>query len=95
MDRITNTEPKIRIAGRSIQSRKKKNCQRNLAAGELEDEIVTVEVEEQAPSMFDLFQGSGMEQMGMNMQDALSSLMPKRRKKRKLTVKEARKVLIK
>ena len=33
--------------------------------------MVTVEVEEQQPSMFDMLQGSGMEQMGMNMQDAL------------------------
>lgn len=64
-----------------------------LANGELENEIVQVEVEEQQPSMFDLFQGSGMEQMGMNMQDALSSLMPKRMKKRKLPVKDARIVL--
>ncbi|MBO8176521.1 HslU--HslV peptidase ATPase subunit [Aeribacillus pallidus] len=64
-----------------------------LGRGELEEEIVTVEVDEQAPSMFDLLQGSGMEQMGINMQDALSSLMPKRKKKRKLKVKEARKVL--
>lgn len=65
-----------------------------LALGELEDRLVTVEVEEQqSNAMFDLLQGSGMEQMGMNMQDALSNLMPKRKKRRKLTVKEARKVL--
>jgi ATP-dependent HslUV protease ATP-binding subunit HslU len=64
-----------------------------LARGELEKEFVTVEVEEQPPSMFDLLQGSGMEQMGLNMQDALGSLMPKKKKKRKLTVSEARKVL--
>lgn len=68
--------------------------QEKLALGTLEDEVVTVEVEEQQPSMFDMLQGSGMEQMGMNMQDALSNLMPKKRKKRKLTVREARKVLI-
>ena len=43
--------------------------------------------------MFDMLQGSGMEQMGMNMQDAFSQLMPTRKKKRKLTVSEARKVL--
>ncbi|WP_042348931.1 HslU--HslV peptidase ATPase subunit [Bacillus massiliigorillae] len=64
-----------------------------LAAGDLENEFVTIEVEEQPPSMFDMLQGSGMEQMGMNMQDALSNLMPKKRKKRKLTVAEARVVL--
>ncbi|KPB04357.1 HslU--HslV peptidase ATPase subunit [Bacillus sp. CHD6a] len=64
-----------------------------LALGELEDRYVTVEVEEQQGSMFDMLQGSGMEQMGMNMQDALSNLMPKKKKKRKLTVREARPVL--
>ncbi len=37
--------------------------------GELEDHLVQVEVEEQQPSMFDMLQGSGMEQMGMSMQD--------------------------
>ncbi|WP_449540000.1 HslU--HslV peptidase ATPase subunit [Ferdinandcohnia sp. Marseille-Q9671] len=71
----------------------RKKMAHKLALGELEDYYVTVEVEEQQTSMFDLFQGSGMENMGMNMQDALSNLMPKKRKKRKLTVKEARKVL--
>lgn len=64
-----------------------------LAAGELEDRVVQVEVEEQQPSMFDMLQGSGMEQMGMNMQDAFSNLMPKKMKKRKLAVKDARVVL--
>ncbi|EKN63875.1 HslU--HslV peptidase ATPase subunit [Schinkia azotoformans] len=74
-------------------SQRRKQMAHQLALGELEDHIITVEVEEQQASMFDLLQGSGMEQMGMNMQDALGSLMPKKKKKRKLTVKEARKVL--
>ncbi|WP_342430585.1 HslU--HslV peptidase ATPase subunit [Neobacillus sp. FSL H8-0543] len=72
---------------------KRKIVKEKLALGQLEDESITVEVEEQSPSMFDMLQGSGMEQMGMNMQDALSNFMPKKRKKRKLTVREARKVL--
>ncbi|WP_066320629.1 HslU--HslV peptidase ATPase subunit [Bacillus sp. FJAT-29814] len=72
---------------------KRKIVREQLALGQLEEQMVTVEVEEQAPSMFDMLQGSGMEQMGMNMQDALGSFMPKKRKKRKLTVREARKVL--
>lgn len=73
---------------------KRKQIEHQLALGELEDHMVTIEVEEQLPSMFDLFQGSGMEQMGMDMQDALGRLMPKRRKQRKLPVSEARKVLV-
>ena len=54
--------------------RKRSDIAANLKAGELEEEMVTVEVSAQQPSMFDALQGSGMEQMGANMQDALSSL---------------------
>lgn len=72
---------------------KRKIVAEKLANGELESEMITVEVEEQTASMFDMLQGSGMEQMGMNMQDALGSLMPKKSKKRKLKVSEARTVL--
>lgn len=56
----------------------KQRIREKLLNGELEDEPVTVEVEEQASSMFDLFQGSGMEQMGMSVQDALGNLLPKK-----------------
>lgn len=65
-----------------------------LAAGQLEDQMVEIEVEDQVPSMLDMFQVPGAEQMGMQMQDMLGSLIPKKTKKRKLRIKEARKVLI-
>ncbi|MGA4464049.1 ATP-dependent protease ATPase subunit HslU [Bacillus bombysepticus] len=73
--------------------KKRQDVARKLAAGLLEDEIVSIEVTEQQSSMFDMLQGTGMEQMGMNFQDALGSFMPKKTKKRKLSVKEARKLL--
>ncbi|MRH42251.1 HslU--HslV peptidase ATPase subunit [Aquibacillus halophilus] len=72
---------------------KREQVERQLALGELEKRMVSIEVEEQSSSMFDMMQGSGMEQMGMNMQDALGQFMPKKKKKRKLPVSEARKVL--
>src|SRR5690625_361855 len=72
---------------------KRSKIKEQLEKGELEDLIVTIEVEEQPPSMFDMLQGSGMEQMGLNMQDALGNLMPKKKKRRGLPVKEAREVL--
>jgi ATP-dependent HslUV protease ATP-binding subunit HslU len=72
---------------------KRRTISDKLKNGELEQEVITVEVDEQQPSMFDMLQGSGMEQMGMNMQDALSNFMPKKKKKRKLRVSEARIVL--
>ncbi|PKR78612.1 HslU--HslV peptidase ATPase subunit [Halalkalibacillus sediminis] len=72
---------------------KRKQIRQQLDNGELEERMVTVEVEEQQSSMFDMLQGSGMEQMGMNFQDAFNQFMPKNKKKRRLPVKEAREVL--
>ncbi|TMV52023.1 ATP-dependent protease ATPase subunit HslU [Paenibacillus mesophilus] len=65
-----------------------------LLKGELEDQVIEIEVEDAAPSMLDMFAGQGNEQMGMNMQEMFGNLMPKRTKKRKLSVKEARLVLV-
>lgn len=65
-----------------------------LEGGKLENELVEVEVEDQTPSMMDLFSGPGQEQMGQNMQEMLSQFMPKKRKKRKLPVRDARKLLV-
>ncbi|UJF35336.1 ATP-dependent protease ATPase subunit HslU [Paenibacillus hexagrammi] len=65
-----------------------------LAAGQLEKEVIELEVEDNSPTMLDMLSGQGNEQMGMNMQEMFGSLMPKKTKKRKLTVKEARKILI-
>ncbi len=73
---------------------KRKQVEHLLALGELEDKIVTVEIVENPPSMFDMLQGSGMEQMGMNMQDAFGQFLPEKKKKRKLPVSEARNVLV-
>lgn len=78
-------EVEVRVKRREIAA--------DLKAGKLENEWLNVEVLENTPSMFDALQGSGMEQMGANMQDALSSLMPKKKKKRRLQVKEARRIL--
>ncbi|BAQ10507.1 ATP-dependent protease ATP-binding subunit hslu [Bacillus sp. OxB-1] len=74
-------------------NRKRSDIKASLIAGHLEEEMITVEVTAQQPSLYDALQGSGMEQMGANMQDALSSLMPKKTVNRKMKVKDARKVL--
>ncbi|HCF50477.1 MAG TPA: HslU--HslV peptidase ATPase subunit, partial [Syntrophomonas sp.] len=61
---------------------------------EMEETIVEIEVEEKSPSFLEVFSGSGMGDMGVNLQDMFGNLMPAKRKKRKMTVAEARKILI-
>ncbi len=70
-----------------------KRVKERLLNGELEDQMVEIEVEERKPPIGDLFSGQGMEEMGINLQDVLGNLMPARKKKRKVSVKEARKIL--
>ena len=73
----------IRVSRETVQSQ--------LEKGQLEDREITIEVEEkkQTPTM-----NNGLEQMGIDLGDALNSLTPKKKVKRTVTVKEAREILI-
>jgi ATP-dependent HslUV protease ATP-binding subunit HslU len=64
-----------------------------LANGELENHIIEIEVEDNSPSMLDMFSGQGNEQIGLNMQEIFGNFLPRKTKKRKLPIKEARKAL--
>ena len=66
--------------------------QKRLANGELENEFIEIIVEDNANPMAAAFSGSGMEEMGINIQDMLGSFLPKKQKHRKVTVANARKV---
>ncbi len=66
---------------------------KRLLSGKLEDEIIELEVADHAKPMVGMFSGSSLEGMGDNLQDMISSVMPKRMRKRKVTVEAARKIL--
>ncbi|MBR1729593.1 MAG: ATP-dependent protease ATPase subunit HslU [Selenomonadaceae bacterium] len=66
---------------------------KRLEAGKLENEIIELEVADSAKPMVGMFSGSSLEGMGDNLQDMIGSLIPKRFKKRKVTVEAARKIL--
>lgn len=66
---------------------------KRLLAGKMEDQVIELEVADHAKPMVGMFSGSSLEGMGDNLQDMVSSLMPKRMRKRKVTVANARKIL--
>jgi ATP-dependent HslUV protease ATP-binding subunit HslU len=83
-----NAQESFEIRQRRLETRQR------LERGELEDQIVEVEVEDTATGMMDMIGVTGMEGIGMNnLQEMLGNLMPKRRKLRKVPVREARKLL--
>ena len=82
---VQENEPKQYQAGREW-------CRKKLEAGEYEDKIIEIDIEDSSKPMVGMFAGSSLEGMGDNLQDMIGSMMPKRRKKRKVTVEQARKL---
>lgn len=71
----------------------RRRIKHQLQLRELDDQIVEVEVEDQRPPMLEVFSGTGMEEMGMNLQDVFGNLMPKRKRRRRVKISEARRLL--
>jgi len=65
---------------------------KRLQKGELEQETIEIDVEDASKPMVGMFAGSSLESMGDNIQDMIGNLMPKRHRKRKVTVEQARKI---
>lgn len=82
-DEKKEEEPKYQ-AGRAWMRKR-------LASGEMENEMIEIEVEENPRAM--MFAAPGFESMGDNIQDMMMGLMPKKKRKRKVTVAAARKIL--
>ena len=83
-EKAENAEPKYQ-AGRDW-------VRKRLEKGELEQETIEIDVEDSGKPMVGMFAGSSLESMGDNIQDMIGNLMPKRHRKRKVTVEQARKI---
>jgi ATP-dependent HslUV protease ATP-binding subunit HslU len=64
-----------------------------LRSGKLDERPIEMDVQAQAGPMFEVFPGQGMEEIGINLKDMLSNLMPGRTRRRRVKVGEARRLL--
>ena len=62
-------------------------------SGELDAQSIEIEVEDSAAHNIEMLSGPGMDQMSINLQDMFGGLLPKKTKRRRVTVKEALKLL--
>jgi ATP-dependent HslUV protease ATP-binding subunit HslU len=65
-----------------------------LRGGKLEDRMVDLEINAQTTPMVEVISAGGMEEMGFNIKEMFGNLMPKQRKKRKMKVSEAVKIIV-
>ena len=87
--------------GSAVDAELKKRRQRTrekmlarLEEGDFEERMIELEVSDESWPVMQIFTPMGLEEMGLNMQDLFSGMLPKRRKTRKTAVSEARKILI-
>ena len=64
-----------------------------LRAGKLDERPIEMDVQASAGPMFEVFPGQGMEEIGINLKDMLSNLMPGRTRRRRVKIGEARRLL--
>ncbi|MDH7576772.1 MAG: ATP-dependent protease ATPase subunit HslU [Bacillota bacterium] len=76
-----------------IRTQRRQQLAEKLRRGELEEKYIEIEVEERAPQMLEVFSAGGMEEMGINLQDMLGNILPKKKRKRQVPIKEARRIL--
>lgn len=65
-----------------------------LRKGALDDRYVELDVPDRGFPMIEIFAGSGMEDMDYNLREMLGSMLPRRTKRRKVKIPEAREILI-
>ncbi len=76
---------------RHIRTREKLRDQ--LINGKLDDRLIEIDVPSDSTPMMQIFSPMGIEEMGMNIQEMLGGMLPKKMKKRRTTVSEAMKIL--
>ena len=75
------------------QARTRNRIRKKLEEGDFEEKIIEVEVSDEPTIGMQVFGPMGMEDIGMNIKDMISSSLPKNKRSKKMKVSEAREVL--
>ncbi len=71
----------------------KEKLRAQLRAGKLDERLIELEIQSQATPIVEIFSGQGMEEMGINLREMLSNMLPTKTKRRKVKVAEAKRLL--
>ncbi len=89
----TSAEGGLQLAESDSHGETREKLRKLLRDGYLNDREVEVEMTSQATPMLEVLTPQGMEEMGANMKDILSQIMPKKSRQRKVKVPEALELL--
>jgi ATP-dependent HslUV protease ATP-binding subunit HslU len=86
-------KPEEAIAPLEVENSTREKFRAMLRKGELDEREVTLDTKEQRGPQLEIFAIPGMEEMDMNLRDMLGNIMPKKSRRRKVKVGEARKLI--
>jgi ATP-dependent HslUV protease ATP-binding subunit HslU len=84
--------PNLEITEQTSRTREK--LRQQLREGKLDDRLIEIETQDRSNTMIDFVGGQGMEEMGVNLRDMFGSMFPAKTIRRKIKIKEARKLLL-
>jgi ATP-dependent HslUV protease ATP-binding subunit HslU len=87
-----NVEPNDEKSEETNQKTREK-FREDLKSGKLDSRNIELDLSAEAP-MLQVLGPIGLEEMGLNLQDLFGNMMPKKSKKRKLSIAEAKKILV-
>ncbi len=100
---IKNDNPQDKVINHDFNSKDlqqerfyntKEKLRERLRKGQFEDKIIDIEIEEKEQSSLDLFSNMGMEGIGINFKDIMDRMLPSKKKRQKIKILDARKVLL-
>ncbi|HEV7701586.1 MAG TPA: ATP-dependent protease ATPase subunit HslU [Pyrinomonadaceae bacterium] len=78
----------------SSQIRTREKLREQLRRGDLNERLIDIDTQDRSTATIDFIGGQGMDDMGVNLRDMFGNMFPAKTVRKKLTVGEARKVLI-
>mgnify|MGYP000940643862 CR=1 FL=1 len=89
---VEEEDTSLTMEKETILSRRKE-LKEKLLTGDLDEGLIEINVEDNHNSTVEFFNGLGMEEYNINMGDLFGDFLPKKTKKKRVTIKEARKII--
>ena len=75
-------------------SKTREKLREQLRRGDLDGRLIDIDTQDRSTATIDFIGGQGMEEMGVNLRDMFGNMFPSKTVRKKLTVGEARKILL-
>ena len=90
----SDTDNEVNEVREERRKKTRNHFEKLLRRGELEDRKIELDVPDNTAPLMQVFSPMGLEEMGLNLQDMFGGMVPKKRKMRRTSISEARKILI-